>query len=107
MTADRSKDAGINRPAPDHPVGLRSRHCGACRLLVTEGLKERRIGLKTCFFQILDHVILGLVMNRYLVLFSALFQEPEPASATVFIKVTDPHPEHSRNPRKGKQHDAD
>src|SRR5262245_49855422 len=106
MTADRSKDAGINRSAPDHPISLRARHRPSGRLFLFEGLKERRIRLKSSLFEILGHIILGLVMDRHLVIFAALFQEAEPTPAPVFVKITDPHPEHSRNPRKGKQHHA-
>src|SRR5258708_7231398 len=73
MAAYRSEDAGINRAAPDHPVSLRARHGPAGRLVLVEGLKERLVWLKSRFFQILGHIILGLVMHRHLVMFSALF----------------------------------
>jgi hypothetical protein len=50
---------------------------------------------------------LGLVVHRHLVMFTALFKKPEPAPAPVFVKIRHLHPEDSRNPRKGKEHDAD
>jgi hypothetical protein len=53
MTADRSKDAGINRSPPNHPVSLGSGHCPAGGLFLFEGLKERLIGLEGGFLQVL------------------------------------------------------
>src|ERR1700751_3017306 len=73
MAAYRSGDAGINCPAPNHPVSFGPRHWPPGRLFLVEGLKERRIRLKTRFFQVLGHVILGLVVHRHLVMFAALF----------------------------------
>ena len=73
MTADRGKHTGINCSPPDHSVRLGTQHCPPGRLFLTEGLKERRIGLKSGFFEILGHVILDLVMNRHLMMFAALF----------------------------------
>src|SRR5271165_4901379 len=107
MAAHRSKDAGSKRPPPNHPVSLGPRHCPSGRLFLVEGLKERLVWLKPRFFQILGHVILGLVVHRHLVMFAALFKEPEPAPASVFVKIRNLHPKDSRNPRKGKKHDAD
>ena len=75
VTADRSKDTGIKRSAPDHPVSLGARHCSSGRLFLTESLKQRRIGRKIRFLQVLGHVILRLVMDRHLVMFAALLQE--------------------------------
>ena len=73
MTADRGKDAGFNRSPPDHAVSLGARHCPAGRLFLAEGLKERFVRFKVGFFQVLADVILGLVVNRHLVMFAALF----------------------------------
>src|SRR5262249_38224112 len=89
MAADRSKHAGINCTPPDHSVSLRARHCPPGGPFLAEGLKERRIGREGGFLQVLDHKILGLVMDRHLVMFAALFQEPEPFPASVFVKITD------------------
>ena len=52
---------------------LRIATLAARRLLLVEGLKERLVWLKTRFFQILGHVILGLVVHRHFVMFAALF----------------------------------
>ena len=57
---------------PDHSVRLRARHCPAGRLFLTEGLKERFVRFKVGFFQVIGNVILGLVVNRHLVMFAAL-----------------------------------
>ena len=73
MAAHRSTDAGSKRSAPNHPVSLRPRHWPSGGCLLAEGLKERLVWLKTRFFQILGHVILGLVVYRHLVMFAALF----------------------------------
>src|ERR1700751_2872746 len=95
MAAHRSKDAGSKRPPADHSVGFGSRHWPPGRLLFVEGLKERFVWLKTRFFQILGHVILGLVVHRHLVMFAAFFKDPEPAPASVFVKIRDFHSEDS------------
>src|SRR5271165_6312862 len=87
MAAHRSGYAGSKRPAPNHPVSLGPRHRPSGRLFLVEGLKERLVGLKTRFFQILGHVILSLVVHRHLVMFSALFKQPEPAPASIFVKI--------------------
>src|SRR5271157_4107134 len=87
MTAHRSKDAGSKRPPPDHSIGLRTRHWPPGRLFLAEGLKERLVWLKTGFFQILGHIILGLVVHRHLVMFAALFKQPKPAPASIFVKI--------------------
>jgi|SRR5271165_1954685 len=79
MTADRSKNTGINCSPPNHSVSLRARHGVSGRLFLAEGLKQRLARFKARFFQILGHVILGLVMDRHLVMFAAFFKEPEPA----------------------------
>jgi hypothetical protein len=55
-------DAGSKLPAPNHPVSLVPRPSGRC--FIVEGLKERLVRLKTRFFQIFGHVILGLVVHR-------------------------------------------
>ena len=107
MAAHRSGYAGSKRSPADHSVGFGSRHRPPGRLFLVEGLKERLVWLKTRFFQILGHVILGLVMHRHLVMFAAFFKQPEPAPASIFVKIRHLHPEDSRNPRKGKEHDAD
>src|ERR1700693_4047330 len=107
MTAHWSGYAGINRSAPNHSVSFRTRHWPPGRLFLLEGLKERRIRRKSGFLQILGHVILGLVVHRYLVMFAALFQQPEPAPAPVFVKIRHFTPQNGRNPCKGKEHDAD
>src|SRR5271165_2810364 len=107
MAAHRSGYAGIKRSPADHSVGFRSRHWTPGRPFLMEGLKERLVWLKTRFFQILEHVILGLVVDRYLMMFAALFKEPEPAPAPVLVKIRHLHPKDRRNPRKGKEHDAD
>src|SRR6266436_903715 len=107
MAAHRSKDTGINRPPPNHPVSLGPRHCPSRRSFLVEGLKERLVWLKTRLFQILGHVILGLVVHRHLVMFAALFKEPEPSPAPIFVEIRHLHPKDSRNPRKRKEHDAD
>src|SRR5271166_5711306 len=73
MTANRSGYAGSKRPPANHPVSLSSRHWPSCRLFLVEGLKERLVWLKSRFFQILGHVILGLVVYQHLVMFAALF----------------------------------
>ena len=72
MAADRGKDAGINRSSPDHSVSLGARHCPSGRLLLTECLKKRHISLEIRFLQVFEHVILGLVVHRHLVMFAAL-----------------------------------
>src|SRR5271165_1459428 len=87
MAAHRSEDTGIKRAAPNHSVRLGPRHCSSSRLLLVECLKERLVWLKTRFFQILGHVILGLVVHRHLVMFAALFKQPEPAPAPIFVKI--------------------
>src|SRR6516162_1580455 len=73
MAADRSKDTSINCSPPDHSVRLSVRHCPAGRLFLTEGLKERFVRFKVGFFQVIGNVILGLVVNRHLLMFAALF----------------------------------
>ena len=75
MTADRGKDTGINRSPPDHAISLGTRHCPAGGLFLFEGLKQGRIRQKIRFLQVLDHVTLGLMMDRHLVMFAALLQE--------------------------------
>ena len=107
MATHRSGYAGSKRSPPNHSVGLRSRHWPPGRLFLVEGLKERLVWLKTRFFQILGHVILGLVVHRHLVMFAALFKQPEPAPAPIFVKIRNLHPKNGRNPRKRKEHDAD
>jgi hypothetical protein len=107
MAAHRSKDANSERSPPNHPVSLGARHRPARRFFLVEGLKERLVWLKTRFFQILGHVILGLVVHRHLVMFAALFKQPEPPPASIFVEIRNLHSKDSRNPRKGKEHDAD
>src|ERR1700693_6253160 len=85
MTAHRSKDAGSKRSPADHPVSFGQRHRPPGRVFLVEGLKERLVWLKTRFLQILGHVILGFVVHRHLVMFAALFKQPEPAPASVFV----------------------
>src|SRR5271165_3802379 len=87
MAAHRSKYAGSKRSPADHSVGFGSRHWPPGRLFLVEGLKERLVWLKTRFFKILGHVILGLVVHRHLVMFAALFKQPEPAPAPIFVKI--------------------
>jgi hypothetical protein len=62
-----------------------------------EGLKERLVRLKTRFFQILGHVILGLVVHRYLVMFATLFI-PRTAETLANEKSMTPIKARSRNP---------
>ena len=107
MATYRSGYAGSKRSPPNHSVSFRTRHWPPGRLFLMEGLKERLVWLKTRFFQILEHVILGLVVDRHLMMFAALFKEPEPAPAPVLVKIRHLHPKDRRNPRKGKEHDAD
>src|ERR1700737_2128632 len=73
MAAHRSGYAGSKRSPADHPVSFGSRHWPPGRLFLAEGLKERLVWLELRFFQILGHVILGLVVHRHLVVFAALF----------------------------------
>src|SRR5271165_539169 len=87
MAAHRSGDAGGERSPPDHSVSFGARHWPPGRLFLFESLKERLVWLKTRFFQILGHVILGLVVHRHLVMFAALFKQPEPAPAPIFVKI--------------------
>lgn len=81
MATDRGRHAGINRPAPDNPISLRARHRPASGLFLFKSLKRGSVRLKTRFLEILRHVVLRLVMDRYFMMFTAFFKEPEPAPA--------------------------